>query len=65
MLNKELLRDIKWIKEDKNQRLIYLPPFFNLYKSINEKINRNKTVKTQSITVLSPKIPNAAPVLIV
>ena len=38
MLNKELLRDIKWIKEDKNQRLIYLPPFFNLYKSINEKI---------------------------
>ena len=32
---------------------------------LNEKINRNKTVKMQSITVLSPKMPKAAPVLTV
>lgn len=38
MLNKEILKNIKWLKEDENQRLIYLPPFYNIYKLLNEKL---------------------------
>lgn len=40
MLNKNLLLDINWIKEDKNQRLIYLPSFYKLYENISNLLSQ-------------------------
>ena len=34
LLNIELLKEISWIKEDENGRLIYLPPFYDLFEQI-------------------------------